>query len=353
MTISGVTLVAAAAAATLAEAAPTPQQCGVRPARIPCAQYQFQTINDNQDLTFNQLLGINQKGMIAGYFGNGDVSAGHPNQGYLVRSPYSQGNFQMNNFPNSVQTQDTGLNNTGTVVGFWADQAGANFGWYQRNGKFKSVSFPTTDNSSTPMNQLLGVNDSNVAVGFYQDAANHDHGYWYDINSGMFHPVRVPAGTLSYQATAVNSRRDIAGFTTDVNGNDTAFLIRNGGFYPITLPGTAGTQAFGVNDSDEVVGVYFLQGSQTPHGFTVMNVGTPGAVPVYQPINDPAGVFNNGTTVNGIDVCGNLVGFSQDGATNTNGMFANLTKPGATKASAASVSDKKHKKHKKHKKPKC
>jgi len=78
------------------------------------AGYTFQNVINPADPTFNQLLGINNSGLISGYFGSGAI--GHPNQGYT----YSGGVFTPNNFPGSVQTQVTGLNNTGTLVGFWA-----------------------------------------------------------------------------------------------------------------------------------------------------------------------------------------------------------------------------------------
>jgi hypothetical protein len=50
------------------------------------ASYAFRTLDDPADVTFNQLLGINNRGVIAGYFGSG--AAGHPNKGYLLRPPY-------------------------------------------------------------------------------------------------------------------------------------------------------------------------------------------------------------------------------------------------------------------------
>jgi hypothetical protein len=46
-------------------------------------------IINNTDPTFNQELGINSAGMIAGYFGAGNGLAGHPNQGYTVVTPYA------------------------------------------------------------------------------------------------------------------------------------------------------------------------------------------------------------------------------------------------------------------------
>src|SRR5450631_3212559 len=58
---------------------------------------QFQTLNDKADVTFNQLLGINNNGVIAGYFGSG--ASGHPNKGYTLRPSYGQGNYTNENFP--------------------------------------------------------------------------------------------------------------------------------------------------------------------------------------------------------------------------------------------------------------
>jgi hypothetical protein len=49
----------------------------------------FQTLDNNADLTFNQLLGINNSGEIAGYFGIGFNA--HPNKGYNREPPYGQG----------------------------------------------------------------------------------------------------------------------------------------------------------------------------------------------------------------------------------------------------------------------
>ena len=94
-------------------------------------RFQFQDIINTNDPTFNQELGINNFGVIAGYFGSG--AQGHPNKGYTVVPPYTnQLNFTNENFPGSVQTQVTGINNrgrflfghvfSGTTVGFWSGE---------------------------------------------------------------------------------------------------------------------------------------------------------------------------------------------------------------------------------------
>jgi hypothetical protein len=54
--------------------------------------FTFQDVVNVNDPTFNQELGINNSGVIAGYFGSG--AAGHPNKGYIVVKPYNtQANF--------------------------------------------------------------------------------------------------------------------------------------------------------------------------------------------------------------------------------------------------------------------
>ena len=67
--------------------------------------------------------GINNNGRIAGYFGSG--AQHHPNKGYLINAPYAQGDIKSENFPHSVQTQVTGLNNGGVQVGFYSTQNNA------------------------------------------------------------------------------------------------------------------------------------------------------------------------------------------------------------------------------------
>ncbi len=106
--------------------------------------YSFQKIDNSADLTFNQLLGVNNAGIIGGYFGNG---TNHANKGYTITPPYAQSNFTNENFPNSLQTQVTGLNDLGVTVGFWADALPGtnNFGWTNVNGTFTQVVGPDAE----------------------------------------------------------------------------------------------------------------------------------------------------------------------------------------------------------------
>jgi hypothetical protein len=122
------------------------------------ASFTFQNILDAADPTFNQALGINDTGQIAGYFGSG--AKGHPNKGYTVVPPYGQPNFTNQNFPGSVQTQVTELNNNGTTVGFWSNSNNANginsnFGFVNQGGAFTNVNNPNTGITSPVITNYL------------------------------------------------------------------------------------------------------------------------------------------------------------------------------------------------------
>ena len=301
-------------------ATPTPTPTGGS-----SVSYGFETLDNQNDLTFNQLLGINNEGTIAGYFGSG--AAGHPNKGYLLLSPYGQGNYQNENFPGSVQTQVTGLNDKGVTVGFWSSMNNAsmvndNSGFWERNGQFHNANFPTGDSASPPVDQLLGVNNSGIAVGFWTDANGNNHGYMVNISNDKFSSVTDPNATgASLTAAAINSGGDIAGFYSNpANGSTDGFLLKHGKFTDLAVPGSSSTMALGVNDHDEVVGTYTVGtgGSAAMHGFTWTQSGG------FQSIDDPHGIGT--TTINGVNNAGDLVGFYVDSAGNTDGMLATPVK---------------------------
>jgi hypothetical protein len=316
-------VLAASAAVALAGSAGAATS-GAAAAAAPSAGYQFVELGSHHDRTFNQLLGINNVGVIAGYFGSG--AKGHPNKGYDILPPYAQGDILSENFPHSVQTQVTGLNDNGITVGFFSTQNTAsmsnnNFGWYADLNHFHEVNFPTGTPAKPPVDQLLGVNDHDVAVGFFTNSSGINRGYTYNINTKKFNRVTVPGASglgPSLTATAINNHGDVAGFynvnATTVDG----FLkLANGDFIKLAVPGASMTQAFGLNDSDWVVGAY-TDGSgstATMHGF-IYKLGHG-----YTPnVDDPNGIGT--TTINGINNENDLVGFYVDSAGNTDGFEA-------------------------------
>jgi hypothetical protein len=101
------------------------------PAKAACPTcYDFLTIDNPADPNFNQLLGVNNQSIIAGYYGDG---TGKPNQGYVL---VPVDHFASENYPGSAQTQVTGINNAKipVTVGFWNDLNGNMSGFVNING---------------------------------------------------------------------------------------------------------------------------------------------------------------------------------------------------------------------------
>ena len=278
----------------------------------------FSTLNNQNDATFNQLLGIDNRGRIVGYFGSGEQ--GHPNQGYQLTLSRRGSFYQNENVPHAVQTQVIGINDFGVTVGFWsgqntASQTNNNFGFYAWHGRFHSVNFPTKNNASPPVNQLLGVNDSNVAVGFYADAKGNAHGYTYSIARHRFHSIKI-RGATSVTPSGINNQGDIAGFFTGSGGVTKAFLLHaSGRLTTLAFPHAASTMGFGVNDSREVVGTYTTGSGDNAKTFGFTWTSHTGFATVNAPLGPGA------TTINGVNDAGDLVGFYTDAAGNTDGLL--------------------------------
>ena len=299
-TVVGSTVTAGAVAAAGSASADT----------TPSVSFTYSTIGSDDDTTFNQLLGINDQQVIAGYFGSGTPATTHPNHGYTIDAPYAQVDFNNENFPGSQQTQVTAINDFGNTAGFYVNTAGANFGFVDQNGAFTSVTDPKTT-SKPSFNQLLGRNNNGDAVGFYNDAKGHSHAYEYNANSKKFTAI-TPPGAVSASATGINDQGDIVGTLTTAKGVMEGFLLKGFTYTDFEIDNSTQTMALGVNDLLQIVGSY-VDSSGSTHGFVENNSG------VVTTINDPNGVGT--TTVNGINNGGSLVGFYTNGS-NVDGFLA-------------------------------
>jgi hypothetical protein len=292
--------------------------------------YKFTNVINPGDPTFNQLLGINNSGVIAGYFGSG--AAGSPNQGYtttLASITSGTPSFTPENFPGSVQTQVIGINDHGATVGFYATTNNgvgldANYGFYTNTttkpGVFASVNDPLTPPATTalPTNNLLDINNSGIAVGFYNDASGDSHGYTFNVTTDAFSaPINFP-GAASTQTAGINNVGDIVGSFTN-NGGQTfsAFLDASGTFTELNDPGMVSTQLFGINDKGLAVGdavgpkggMFGVTYNDKTKVWTSYHVGI-----------DPSGLF--ATTFNGVNNAGDIVGFYVNKAGSTIGLLA-------------------------------
>ena len=280
--------------------------------------YQFKTIDNSGDPAFNQLLAVNNSGTIAGYFGDGTIL---PNKGYVVTAPYGAKSFTNENFPTSVQTQVTGINDSGTTVGFWVDGNGNSYGFIDENGTYSTALDPLAPTIGGIVNeQFLGINDAGDVAGFYtNDGSGDSSGFVYDSSTGAYTAITMK-GAVSLTATDVNNLGQVSGFFTNGSGATDGFVDTNGKFLVLSGPaGASDVNALGLNDAGLVVGSY-MDSSGNTDGF-VYDIATN----TYTTVDDPKG---NGTmtVLNGVNDQGQMVGFYQDASGNVNGM---LVSPGS------------------------
>ncbi len=333
----------------------------------------FFVLNNQNDPMFNQLLGINGGNVIVGYLGDG--MAIH-NNGYVLvpANHYSIDNFTAvanctappsTLFPPSpcpTQTQAIGINEASglagatpfaDIVGFYTDIAGATHGFVDSVGVQSTIDDPAglPPRVTTPMQNLLGINNALRAAGFWMDNAGHENGFVAEINTQTapvaarfteFTPAKVNAdlGLVppNFSPAVATQTSDIAngtgtnlvcGFYTDGNDinhgfevffntaahsfNRTLPLIPNA----MQIPNVKSLSPFGCNDHGAVVGS-FVANDGTVHGF-VFDGADWHQYDAAGSVQTPPAFNVMGTTINGINNAGAIVGFFADAMGNVNG----------------------------------
>ena len=354
---------------------------GLVPVAFAQAPQTFFVLNNPNDTMFNQLLGINNGNVIVGYLGDGNLV--HNNGYVLVpTNHYSIENFTnvagctappemlFPPLPCPTQTQAIGINNaTGLagqtpfpdIVGFYTDAVGATHGFVD------SFSAPATDGGpavgvqstiddpmgvkgvngiQTTVQNLLGINNSLRAVGFWTDAAGNENGFLAEINTTVtpvaaryieFPPAKVNNdlaltgnnAAIATQTSGINNNNTVCGFYTDRNGINHGFEVvfntRNHTFnrtLPLIpnanqIPNVKSLSPLGCNDPGRVVG-FFTANDNTVHGF-VFDGADWHQYDAAGSVQTPALGNVMGTTINGVNNAGAIVGFFADAMGNVNG----------------------------------
>lgn len=93
--------------------------------------------------------GINSSGQSVGFFVNKELTGTH---GFLRDS---SGETTQIDYPGSLSTACTGINDSGVITGFYVDQSANNRGFVLVGGKFQTLGAP----------YIAGINNQNVVVG--------------------------------------------------------------------------------------------------------------------------------------------------------------------------------------------
>lgn len=174
----------------------------------------FTTV-DQPGTAFNQLLGINQSGATAAGYSSTDP-AGMVNQHALTVSggpSFTTPTFTDINalLPANFNSQATGVNNAGTVVGFYQPTSTTFTGFEDIAGMISSITFPGSVDT-----QALGVNDLGQIVGDYTLADGDMFGF---LDTGGVFTTLDPFSSTAVTINGINDNGRVVGFYVDANGN--------------------------------------------------------------------------------------------------------------------------------------
>lgn len=171
---------------------------------------------DQSGSAFNQLLGISADGTkFAGY--SSTDPAGQVLQKAYVDSVQNHTFSDVNPLLTfNFNSQATGVNNAGTVVGFFQPSPATSLGFEDLNGTIHII-----DPDGSTNTQALGISSTGEIVGFYSDANNIQHGYT-DINGTI--ATFDPPGSMNTTINGVNGQGQLIGFYTNAADQVSGFV---------------------------------------------------------------------------------------------------------------------------------
>jgi hypothetical protein len=155
--------------------------------------------------------GVTLDGVAQGIVKNGETSTGDyldPNTGvrtgYLAQNGIYQSDVTL---PLDVLTTNPrALNKHGTLAGFYVENDGVTtHGFILKNGVVQVID---ADNSGTTV--LEGLNKKELAAGWVTDANGEPHAFVYDNATGQFTSIDTQDGSAGQQAWGVNDKGQIA-----------------------------------------------------------------------------------------------------------------------------------------------
>lgn len=209
-----------------------------------------------------------------------------------------------------------GINDEGDIVGNYVSD-GASNGFLLSNGNYSTISYSLLTGTSA-----AGVNNAGSVVGFYYDIFDSNPGGFKQVG-GQILGLEIP-GSKYTQAWGINSQGQIVGLYEGQTGGQHGFLVDGPNFTRIDSPFGSASNAFGINDLGNIVGTYLGEDGNY-HGFLLSGA-------TYSTIDVPGAVS---THARGINQLGDVVGYYEDGAGDTHGfllsggVFTTLDAPGA------------------------
>jgi len=234
--------------------------------------------------------GINDLGEVVGSYH--DATGDH---GFVFR----RGTYGSFDVPGGVgNTIGFGINVWGEVVGRFNDVNGIAHGFLSWNKRFETLDPPFPGVSFTIAS---GINAEGDVVGWYVDAKG-THGFLFE--RGRFFPIDAPfPGVTGTTAMGINALGQIVGTYGTSDGKIHAFLDDWGGFHNIDgpTPGSPESVANGINDRDQIVvgGAVLQDGNFFPFSVQLPNVNSTNALGINN-LDQIVGIYGT-SLANGLE----------------------------------------------------
>jgi hypothetical protein len=234
-----------------------------------------------------------------------------------------------------VSTLPQKINDGGDIAG-QINAAGRVLGFVLfHNGHFTPPIIEPNDTGNS-YTDLRGINNSRLLCGFYINSVDGAfHGFFLATDTG-FTEFNV-ADALETQLYSLNDAGNVCGAFSADDVIFQAFVSISGTVVPISIPDATTSFAFGINNSNEVVGAY-IDSSFVEHGFFRDAAGT-----VTAPVDPPGATFTILFGLNDEDI---IVGRFADSSGAQRGFVLELPatvfvfdKPGATLTSLNGINN--------------
>jgi probable HAF family extracellular repeat protein len=220
----------------------------------------YTRLNDPQGKGRTHPYDINDAGQVVGYY----LTKQGRTHGFL----YSEGEYTPFIDPHGrgkLNTEAVFISNNGKITGeFYPHDSASTLGFLYSNGHYIKVDDPL----AVVGTDAEGVNNKGQVVGQYYDNQEHANGFLY--SHGQYTTLDDPDDANGFYGgtnlDAINNKGVIVGFYSNSTGLH-GLIDRDGNFRTLNDPhGTDGTLAYGINQRDQIVGVY-LNSRDRAHAF--------------------------------------------------------------------------------------
>jgi len=202
--------------------------------------------------TFTAPVHLNNPGSVVGRY----LDPERVSHGFVLL----HGRYQTIDAPGAVDTRARGIDDRGRITGNFTREDGVEHGFILDHDRFTQIDFPNSASTD-----VWDINTLGVAVGDWSDA---DRVHGYVLKQGVFTSFDFPGQPIATSARQLNLFGAIVGVVAFDDEVDHGFLKLGDHYRQLDFPGSAGTDAFGINLWGLIVGGW-NDADGASHGFAL------------------------------------------------------------------------------------